>query len=81
MSMKLAAVRAYTVENRVVVVPRSWGAETVKVWQMKTEQRKIDDVRLLSLTDKREFSDGEMPVAQKIEMEDFRVDELPFELI
>lgn len=83
MSAKLSKIRTYEVENRVVAVPKSWGRESVAVWQSKEEGRDIEplDVRVLSLSEKREFLNGNMSVAKKVEIEDFTADELPLELI
>ena len=83
MSQKLSIIRTYEVENRVVAVPRSWQREAVAKWQTKVERRKIEaeGVRMISLSDKREFGDGVMPIARKIEMENFTATDLPFELI
>lgn len=83
MSAKLSIVRTYEVENRIVVVPKSWKREAVSLWQTVSEEREVElaDIRPVSLTEKREFDDGLMPICKKIEMEDFTVDDLPLELI
>ena len=83
MSAKLSKIRAYEVENRVVAVPKSWKRESVAMWQTKEEGREIEpaDVRVMSLSETREFFDGKMSVAKKVEMEDFTAEELPLELI
>lgn len=83
MSRKLSVVRTYKVENNVFAVPKSWGREAVSKWLTKMEKREVyvSDVHIVALSEKKEFDDGLMQICQKIEREEFTVDDLPFELI